>query len=84
MADVKEVAFSMADDKMPGYDGFLYEFYKAPWDSAGFDLHNVYLEDFYSNSLGNLINIGNIKFIPKSRDPLDICNWNPITLLNIL
>lgn len=73
----------MAYDKAPDCDGFPYVFYKAPWHWVGPDLYNVYLEAFYSNSLGKLINKGNIKFIPKFGDPLGICNWCPITLHHI-
>lgn len=83
LSDLKEVVFSMADDKAPGCDGFPYEFYKAFWDSIGHDLYKVYLEAYYSKSLGNIINKGNIKFIPKTGDPEDICNWSPIILLNV-
>lgn len=67
--DLKEAIYSMANDKALGIDGFPCEFYKAMWDYIGHDLHQVYLEAFHSNSLGNLINKGNIKFIPKSGDP---------------
>lgn len=49
----------------------------------GPDLHRVYLEAFHNKSLGNIINKGNIKFIPKSGDLEDICNWTSITLLNV-
>lgn len=73
----------MANDKAPGFDGFPYEFYKALWDCAGPDLFQVYLEAFHSNSLGEMINKENIKFIPRAGDPEDICNWRPITLLNV-
>ena len=64
----------MANDKAPGCDGLPCEFYKAFWEEIGLDLHKVYLEPYNSNSLGNIINKENIKFIPKSSDPEDICN----------
>lgn len=73
----------MAGDKAPGIDGFPCKFYKALWDYVGPNLHHVYLEAFHASSLGELINKGNIKFIPKSGDLEDICNWRPITLLNV-
>lgn len=73
----------MADEKAPSIDGFPCEFYKVLWDQIGLDLHEVYLEAFHNKSLGNLINQGNIKFIPKSGDPEDICNWQPIMLFNV-
>ena len=73
----------MEDDKSPECDGFPCEFYKHLWENIGLDLHKVYLEAYHSKSLGAIINKGNIKFIPKVGDPKDICNWRPITLLNM-
>lgn len=80
-SDLKGVVFSMVNDKDPRFNGFPYEFYKTFWDSIGPYLHKVYLEAFQSKSLGNLINKGNIKYIPKAGDPEDIYNWRPIILL---
>ena len=73
----------MTNDKSPGCDGFPCEFYKHLWEYVGPDLHKVYLEAYHTKSLGAIINKGNIKFIPKARDSEDICNWRPITLLNV-
>lgn len=73
----------MANYKAPGCDGFPCEFYKALWPYVGSHLHKLYLESFHSQSLGKLINKGNIKFIPKCRDPKDIYNWRSVTLLNV-
>lgn len=73
----------MVDDKALGIDGFPCEFYKSLWYLVGPDLHKVYLEAFQNKSLGSLINQGNIKFIPKTGDLKDFCNWQPIMLLNI-
>ena len=83
LANLKEAIFSMTDDKAPGSDGFPCELYKAFWEEIGPNLHKVYLEAYNSHSLGNIINKGNIKFIPKASDREDICNWRPITLLNV-
>ena len=73
----------MEDDKSPRSDGFLCEFYKHLWEHIGLDLHKVYLEPYHSKILGAIINKGNIKFSPKAGDLKDICNWMPITLLNM-
>ena len=73
----------MADDKSPGCDGFPCEFNKHLQEHIGPGLHKVYLETYHSKSLRAIINKGNIKFIPKARDPEDISNWRLITLLNM-
>ena len=39
LADLKEVVFSMADDKASGCDGFPCEFYKSFWDDIVPNLH---------------------------------------------
>lgn len=72
--DVKEAICTLVDDKASGIDDFPCELYKALWDCVGKDLHKVYLEDFHSKPLGNLINKDNIKFIPKTGDVKDIYN----------
>jgi hypothetical protein len=46
-------------------------------------LLQVYREAIKSRSLGDLINQGNIKSIPKVVDLEITNNWFPITLLNI-
>ena len=73
----------MVDDKSLACDGFPCEFYKHLREQIGLDLHKVYLEAYHSKILGAIINKGNIKFIPKARDPKDIYNWRPINLLNV-
>lgn len=50
---------------------------------VGHNLHKVYLESMHIGSLGRIIKRGNIKFIPKPRDPKIITNWRLITLLNV-
>lgn len=49
---------------------------------VGPNLH-VYNEAIFLGSLGEIINKGNIKFIPKAGYPEVITNWRPITLLNV-
>lgn len=55
----------MVEGKDIGLDGFPCEFYKSYWEFVGPYLHKVYLEALQIGSLGDLINKGNIKFIPK-------------------
>lgn len=83
LQDLKEVVYSMANDKALGCDGFSCEFYKHLWEHIGPNLHKVYLEAYHTKSLEAIINKGNIKFIPKTRDIEDIYNWKTITLLNM-
>lgn len=43
----------------------------------------MYKEVIAQGSLGEIINMGNIWFIPKVGDPKSITSWRPITLLNV-
>eukprot|EP01018_Ginkgo_biloba_P035967 Gb_19124 [translate_table: standard] len=73
----------MADEKSLGLDDLPCEFYKAMWDFIGTPLLNVYKEAITKGSLGEIINRGDIRFIPKAGDPKLISSWRPITLLNV-
>lgn len=83
LENLASVLALMADEKASGIDGFPCEFYKACWSFIGLDLHHVYLEALRTGSLGDIINCGNVKLIPKEGDPKCITNWRPITLLNV-
>lgn len=43
LSDLKEVFFSMEDDKTPRCDGFPCEFYRTLWDYIGPNFHKVNL-----------------------------------------
>lgn len=73
----------MVEGKVLGIDGLSSEFYKAYWDFVVLDLYQLYLKSMRLNSLGHLINKGNIKFIHKPRDSEIINKWRPITSLNV-
>ena len=73
----------MADDKAPRCDGFPCEFHKSLWEGIGPNQHQVYHEEYNIHSLGSIINKGDIKLISNVDNLEDICNWRPITLLNV-
>lgn len=59
---------NLKDNKAPGPDGVPAEFYKSSIDWITQDLHDLYLETFANGALGNSINTGIIKLIPKEGD----------------
>ena len=73
----------MANGKSPGADGLPIEFYKKNIDWVANELLEVYVEAFDVVSLGNEINKGVIKIIPKNGDKYQVKNWRPITSLNL-
>lgn len=69
LEDLTQVLSQNANDTALGLDGFSYEFYvKAFWDMFNPYLLQVYKKAMMNRSLGSIVNKGNVKFIPKTRD----------------
>lgn len=81
--EIRKAILSLKDDKSLGVDGLPVEFYKTFLDWVCEDLLLVYKEAFEKGTLGNKINEGIIKLIPKEGDRSLVKNWRPITLLNV-
>jgi hypothetical protein len=81
--EIETAIKALSNDKAPGSDGFLIEFYKANISWICKDLHDVYTEAISKGTLGPKINKGIIKLLPKDGDKALIKNWRPITLLNV-
>lgn len=74
----------MKVDSVPGLDEFSAKFYLEFWDTIGDDVMCVMNEFHASGSLCRSLNSSFITLIPKSRDPLEIRDYRPISLLNSL
>ena len=74
----------MKKDASPGPDGLTVRFYLHFWDHIG-DLVFNSLKSVESNGkMSDSQRRGVIRLIPKKqKDMLQICNWCPITLLNV-
>ena len=59
------------------------KFYKVNKDWIASELFEVYQFAVDNGSLGDKINQGLIKILPKDGDKLQVKNWRPITILNI-
>ena len=75
---------SFENNKSPGNDGLIAEFYKTFWNSVGGllvdSLNCAYDRGELSNSQKQPI----IKLIEKKeKDERKICNWRPISLINV-
>lgn len=83
VGEVKNAIRNHSNDKATGPDGLPVEFYKANEEWICQDLHELYTKAYENVSLGELINKGIIKLLPKEGDKSLIKNWRPITLLNV-
>lgn len=81
--DLTDSVSYMANDKALGLGDLSCELYKELWDTIIQKLLHFYQEVLQTNSLGIIINKGDIKFIPKPRDLEVITNWCLIILVNI-
>lgn len=83
---VEEVVKSITllkNNKSPGTDGMVAEFYKAFSDQLAPFLLQVFMESIKNGALPPSLTQGLITLIPKpNKDVLFIDNWRPICLLN--
>nr|XP_043629989.1 uncharacterized protein LOC122601290 [Erigeron canadensis] len=82
--EVKQVVFSMGDDKSPGPDGSTAAFFKSAWGIIGKDI-TVAVQDFFlSKKLLKELNHTKIALVPKVSAPSTVTEFRPISLCNIL
>ena len=75
---------SMENNKSPGNDGLTKEFYEAFWDDIKKPLLLTMKRAYQVNQLSVSQRQAVIKLIEKKgRDKRYICNWRPISLLNV-
>lgn len=81
--EVKKVVFELKQNKAPGPDGFLGEFYKRFWHIVKNDLMDL-VNDFHNGYLDvERLNFGIITLIPKTKDAAQIQKFRPICLFNV-
>jgi hypothetical protein len=80
--EVKYVLGTMKQNKSPGSDGIVAEFYVIFWDIIKHEFMQVLQEIFENYELCKSQYRGVITLIYKQGDREDIKNWRPITLLN--
>lgn len=83
LEEIQEVIKAMANEKSPGLDGLPIEFYKDNIDWIVEEIFLFYNDAFENGSLGNNVNRGVIKLLPKAGDRSLVKNWRAITLLNL-
>ena len=72
----------MKNNKSPGPDGIVTEFYKIYWNLIGNDLHEVICAGLEDEQLAYTQYLATIVLLYKKGPRPDIKNWRPIALLN--
>ena len=73
---------AMANNKSPGFDGLMTNFYKHFWPLLGAELTQVYNYSFNNGLLTVSQQRGIITLLFKKGDRTQLKNWWPVTLLN--
>ena len=72
----------MKNNKTPGPDGIITEFYKIYWKELSQDLHEVFKSNFERNKLSQSQYLAAIRLIFKKGQRENLKNWRPISLIN--
>ena len=73
----------MPNNKSPGEDGIIIEFYKIFWNLIGDDLHEVLVHGLENEELSYSQYLALIILLYKKGPRENIKNWRPISLLNV-
>ncbi|GKC76205.1 putative reverse transcriptase domain, reverse transcriptase zinc-binding domain protein, partial [Tanacetum coccineum] len=82
--EVKDVIFSMGNDKSPGPDGYTAAFYKEAWDIVASDVTRDVQKKFTNSNLLKELNHNIIALIPKVASPSRINDYRPISCCKVL
>lgn len=82
--EIKDVLFSIPDDKTPGLDGFTCLFFKATWHVTGPDVIVVVRYFFQSKEMPRCLNSTQIVLIPKKENPHHLDDYRPISCYNVI
>ncbi|GAA0168213.1 hypothetical protein LIER_22979 [Lithospermum erythrorhizon] len=82
--EIKEVLWSMGNNKAPGPNGFIVEFFKQGWEVVQKDV----IEDvkcFYATRrMARGLSATTITLIPKKKCPLTMKDYRPIACCNVI
>ncbi len=82
LKDMTNAIKRMNNNKSPGPDGIIIEFYKLYWKETGEHLLQIFKESFNNKMLPYSQYLAVIVLLFKKGDREDLRNWRPISLLN--
>ena len=82
-SEIRKALFCMKNDRAPGCDGISINLYKKFWSELCDIFYEMTVYSIESDMLPTSMSKGYISLLPKkSKDPLELRNWRPLTLLN--
>jgi len=82
--EVREVFFSLKDNKAPGPDGYSAGFFKKAWSIVGEEVTHAILSFFETGKLLKVVNTTTIVLIPKVPNPSSVKDFRPISCCNTI
>lgn len=82
--EIKEVIFSIGNEKAPGPDGFPAGFFKKNWDLVGDDVAAGVLEFFEKGRILKEWNHTVVTLIPKKAHEPTVADFWPIACTNVV
>ncbi|KAL9227918.1 hypothetical protein vseg_003553 [Gypsophila vaccaria] len=82
--EIKDIIFSIPDNKSPGLDDFTSKFYKDAWMVIGEDVIATVQEFFRNRKLLSQVNATNIVLIPKIERPVSVQHFRRIACCNLI
>ena len=82
--EIKQVIFSIGDDKAPGSDGFSALFFKRAWKVIGNDVLLAIHNFFYTGRLAKEINHTLLCLIPKVPNATRVSDFRPISCCSVI
>ncbi|KAL8104841.1 hypothetical protein AgCh_028856 [Apium graveolens] len=82
--EVRAAVFSMHSEKSPGPDGMNPDFFQAFWGVVGTDVTNFCQRFLNTGELPEVVNRTLVCLIPKVKNPKQMTDLRPISLLNVL
>lgn len=82
--EIKQALFDMGPSKAPGADGMTAGFFQRYWDVVGEDIISAVQQFFRTGHLLKSFNHTQIVLIPKVKTPLQVSQYRPISLCNVV
>jgi hypothetical protein len=84
MEEIELALFQMGPYKAPGLDGLNASFFQTNWPIMKKEVCNVVMNCLNTGTIPQELNMTHITLIPKSKNPMNVMDFRPISLCNVL